>query len=202
MPLPIPIPAVPPRTARAPTSSLPPARKNRRRSRAARAPPTRRKTRPSSPRFRTVPPVTNVVALVPDVVAPPVTNVVASVANLGVPASDVIALIEDMLTSGASAVVPLTQLHSDLASLFGIAGVQPVVVGSGGIDGPGLSAAAGASVASSQLPLGLPIAGIPGVPLAGNPATAVATLDVIARGRASSLSSARSRCRRRPGWHR
>ena len=43
------------------------------------------------------------------------------------PVSDVIALIQDMLTSVAGAVVPLTQLQSDLYSfLLGIAGVAPV----------------------------------------------------------------------------
>ena len=78
------------------------------------------------------------------------------------PVSDVIALIQDMLTSVAGAVVPLTQLQSDLYSfLLGIAGVEPVVAGLGGIAGAGLSAAAGASVAS-QWRLVLPLAGIPG----------------------------------------
>ena len=43
------------------------------------------------------------------------------------PVSDVIALIQDMLTPVAGAVVPLTQLQSDLYSfLSGIAGVAPV----------------------------------------------------------------------------
>ncbi len=174
-----------------------------------------------------VAPVTDVVAPVPDAVAP-VTNVVAPVSdvialvqdmltsvagavvpltqlqsdlysfllgiagvapvpNLVAPVSDVIALVQDMLTSVAGAVVPLTQLQSDLSSfLLGIAGVAPVVDGVGGIHGPGLSAAAGASVAS-RLPLVLPLAGISGVPVAGN-ATRVATLDVIALGRVSALS--------------
>ena len=78
-----------------------------------------------------------------------------------------------MLTSVAGAVVPLTQLQSALYSfLFGIAGVQPVVAGLRG--GTGLSAAAGASVAS-QRRLVLSLAGILGGPLAGN-APGVATL--------------------------
>ncbi len=66
--------------------------------------------------------------------------------------------------------------------------------GVAGIHGPGLSAAAGASVAS-RLPLGLPLAGISGPPLAGvsglpvtGEATGVAPLDVIALGRASAVS--------------
>ena len=102
-----------------------------------------------------VAPVTDVVAPVTDVVAPvtdvvaPVTDVVAPVTDVLAPVSDVIAPGQDMLTSVAGAVVPLTQLPSDLSSfLLGIAGVAPVGDGSGGIHGPGLSAAAGASGAS------------------------------------------------------
>jgi hypothetical protein len=132
------------------------------------------------------------VASVPDLVAPvtdvvaPVTDVVASVPNLVAPGPDAIGSVQDISTSVAGA-VPLTQPQSDLSTfLLSIAGAGPVGDGSGGIHGPGLSAAAGASVAS-QLPLGPPLAGIPGVPLAGN-ATGVATLDVIALGRASALS--------------
>ena len=73
--------------------------------------------------------------------------------------------------------------------------MQPVVAGVGGVAGPGLSRAAGASV-PSRLPLGLPFAGISGppfggvsgVPLAGYTETEVAPLDVIALGRASAVS--------------
>ena len=98
----------------------------------------------------------------------------APVPNLVAAVSDVIALIQDMLTSVAGAVAPLlTQLQSALYSfLFGIAGVQPVVAGLGG--DTGLSAAAGASVAS-QRRLVLSLAGILRGPLAGN-APAVPTL--------------------------
>ena len=114
-----------------------------------------------------VAPVTNVVAPVTNVVAP-VPNVVASIPNLVAPVSDVIAPVQDMLTSVAGAVVPLTQLQFDLSSfLLGIAGVQPVVDGLGGIDGAGRSATADASVAS-QLRLVLLLSGVPGVPVAGN----------------------------------
>ena len=77
------------------------------------------------------------------------------------PVSDVSALVQDMLRSVVEAVVLLAQLPSDLSSfLLDIAGVQPVVGGVGGIHGPGLSAPAGASVAS-RLPLGLPLRGLP-----------------------------------------
>ena len=49
------------------------------------------------------------------------------------PVSDVIALVQDMLTSVAGAVVPLTQLQSDLYSfLLGIAGGAGSQSGRGG----------------------------------------------------------------------
>jgi len=131
-------------------------------------------------------PVTNVVAPVTDVVAP-VTNLVAPVTNALTPVSDVIAPGQYMPTSVAGAVVPLTQPPSDLSSfLLGVAGVAPVDDGSGGVHGRGLAAAAGGSGASS-VPLVLPLAGISGVPVAGN-ATRFATLDVTLIGRVSALS--------------
>ena len=91
-------------------------------------------------------PVTNVIASIPNLVAP-VSDVIAPVTNVVAPVSDVIAPVQDMLTSVAGAVVPLTQLQSDLSSfLLGIAGVEPVENGLGGIDGAGLSATAGAYI--------------------------------------------------------
>ena len=81
-------------------------------------------------------PVTNAaVAPVTDVGVGPVTDVVAPVINVPAPVSDVIAQGQDMV---AGAVVPLTQLPSDLSSfMLGIAGAAPVGDGSGGIDGAG-----------------------------------------------------------------
>ena len=68
-------------------------------------------------------------APVPNAVAP-VTDVAAPVPDPVAPVSDVIASVQDMLTSVAGAVVPLTQLPSDLSSfLLGIAGVQSVGAG-------------------------------------------------------------------------
>ena len=105
------------------------------------------------------PAVAPVATAVPDQVAPvatavaPVATAVAPVAtavpvpNLVAPVSDVIAPVQDMLTSVAGPVVPPTQLQSDLSSFtLGIAGVEPVGNGLGGIDGAGLSASAGASI--------------------------------------------------------
>ena len=159
-----------------------------------------------------VAPDPNVVAPDPDVVAPvpnvvaPVTNVAAMVPTLAAPMSDVIASVQDMLTSLAAAVVPLTQLPSDLSSfLLSIAGMQPLVGGIdapvvGGIHGGGLSVPASASLAS-QSPLPVPFAGIPGALLVGD-APGITTLDGGAAstfgattqlGRASSLpATARS----------
>ena len=136
-----------------------------------------------------VAPVPNLVAPVTDVVAP-VTDVIASVPNLVAPVTDVLTQVSDVIapgqympTSVADAVVPLTRPPSDLSSfLLGIAGVAPIEDGSGGIHGPGLEAAAGAS----PVPLGPQLAGIPGVPVAGN-ATRVETLDVTLLGRVSAL---------------
>ena len=66
--------------------------------------------------------VTDVVAAVPSLAAS-VTNAVAPAPNLVGPVSDVNALIQDMLPSVAGAVVPVTQLQSELAFfLFGITG--------------------------------------------------------------------------------
>ena len=105
----------------------------------------------------------------------------------GASVSDLSALVQDLLSSVAEAVVLLAQLPSDLSSfLLGIAGVQPVVGGVGDIHGPGLSAPAGAPVAS-RLPLGRPLPSVSDVPVTGE-ATGVATLDVTALGRASAMS--------------
>ena len=93
-----------------------------------------------------VAPVPDQVAPVPNVVAP-VPDLIASIPNLIAPVSDVIAPVQDMLTSVAGAVVPATQLQSDLSSFsLGIAGAEPVENGLEGIDGSRLSATAGASI--------------------------------------------------------
>ena len=127
-----------------------------------------------------VAPVTDVVAPVPNVVAP-VTHVAAMIPTLAAPMSDVIASVQDMLTSVAAAVVPLTQLPSDLSSfLLSIAGTQPLVGGIdapvvGGIHGGHLSVPASVSWAS-QSPLPVPFAGIPGALLVGD-APGMTTVD-------------------------
>jgi hypothetical protein len=130
-----------------------------------------------------VAPVTDAVAPVADAVAP-VADAVAPVADAVAPVADAVAPIPDV----AGAVVPLTQLPSDLSSfLLSTAGVAPVVDGFGGIDGNGLGIAA-AAPGASQVPRVLPLAGTPGAPAAGNAATGVASLDVMALGGLSLLS--------------
>jgi len=74
---------------------------------------------------------------------------------------------------------------------LGIAGAPPVMGGVAGVHGPGRSAVAGASVAS-RLALGLPLAGISGLPVTDEE-TGVAPLDVIALGRASAVSGMAAR---------
>ena len=98
---------------------------------------------------RVVAPVTEVVA--------PAAEVVAPVADLLATESEFIALVQHLLGSVAGAVVPLTQLQSELASfLFGSTGVGPVTDASGYPDSAALSAAVHASVAS-EVPLHLPV---------------------------------------------
>ena len=128
-----------------------------------------------SPPISDVAPVSDL-ALVSD--PAPISVVVA-------PVSDVLAWVQNMLTSVFGAVVPLTQLQSDLYSfLLGLTGVAPVENGLGGIDGSGRSAAADASVAS-QLRRVLLLAGVP-VPLAAK--VEAATLGGIAASIFSAMS--------------
>ncbi len=95
-----------------------------------------------------------------------------------------------MFTSVFGAVVPLTQLQSDLYSfLLGLTGVAPVENGLGGIDGSEWSAAADATVASQLRQLRLvPLpAGVP-VPLTAK--VEAATLGGIAASIFSTMSEA------------
>ncbi len=122
-----------------------------------------------------VAPDTIALAPVSDVL-PPVSDVLAPVSDVLAPVSDVLAPGRDMVTLVAGAVLPLTQLPSDLSQFMLVtgAGVAPAGNGSGGI-GSELSPAAGA------------VADISVVAAPGN-ATRRETLDVIALGRASALS--------------
>ena len=97
-----------------------------------------------------------------------VSEPVAAVPNEGAPVSDVVvAPVSDVSRVGsgdAPTRLPVRPSRSRncpptfMSFLFGIAGVQPVLSEVAGINGPGPSAAAGASVAS-RLPLALPLTG-------------------------------------------
>jgi hypothetical protein len=121
--------------------------------------------------------LSNVVEPVPAAVAQtpvsPVSNAVARlstvVPELVATSSNVIAAVEDMLTSAAGAVRTFTQQQADLFSLLGIARVGPVAAGVGGHHhGVGQSVVADASVPLAppmvlQSPMVPPQTGIPGV---------------------------------------
>jgi len=119
----------------------------------------------------------------------PVSNAVARlstvVPELVATSPDVIAAVEDMLTSAAGAVRAFTQQQADLFSLLGIARVGPVAAGVGGHHhGVGQSVVADASVPFAppmvlQSPMVPPQTGIPGVTWDSN-ATAVAPFGGIA----------------------
>jgi hypothetical protein len=110
-------------------------------------------------------PVPEVVAPVPEVVAP-AAEVVAPVADLLATESEFFALVQHLLGSVVGAVVPLTQLQTELASfLFDSTGVEPVTNASGYPDGAALSAAVHAWVAS-EVPLLRAFASFPGVSVA------------------------------------
>jgi hypothetical protein len=120
--------------------------------------------------------------VVPDVIAP-VTDVVDAVPGLlaSVPndvvvpvTTDVVTTIQDLLTSATVGFQQFAQVPSDLASLLGVAGAQPVL---DGLAGAQLSSLAAPAV-PAQFPADLTPAVTPGLPLAGN-ATGVATLEGI-----------------------
>jgi hypothetical protein len=125
--------------------------------------------------------VANTMTQAPDAVAP-VTNTVAHVPGAAALGFDVIATVQNMVTSVAGRLVG--QLQSDVSSFFGVGGAQPAVNRFGGVDGAVPATAAGDSVSAassmaSQLPLPTSPAGIPGVPVADD-AAPIATLGGIA----------------------
>jgi hypothetical protein len=105
-------------------------------------------------------------------------------------AFDVVAALEEMLTSVAGAVVSFTQPQADLFALLGFAGVDPALGGVGGHAGRGLSTAAGASVLDpmvSPLQMVLPRSAFPAIPSAGD-----ATEDAALAGITTMLASQES----------
>jgi len=131
-------------------------------------------TDPATPVSKVVGPVANVVTTVANVVQS-VPGLVASLPTSATPVTDVITSVQDMLTSVTNAVIPLTQLPSDLYSLLGIPAVNQPVVGAG--------STAGASVLAPrvpQLPQVLPTAGIWEVPFPATAAAGPTPLETIA----------------------
>jgi len=144
---------------------------------------------PVEPVPTVVEPVANVVEPVPSVVEPAPTadesapsvvavpNVVAPVSTVVTglvgTTSEVISLVEDMVTSAAGAALVFTSLQPDLSALLGIAEVDPVLAGVEGHGAMGPTAAADASspafLTALQSPVGAPQTGIPGVTWADTP---------------------------------
>lgn len=119
-----------------------------------------------------VEPVPSVVETTPtsDVLAPrmlAVQNVMAPVstvvAGLVGTTSQVIALVENMATSAAGAVLAFTSLQPDLSALLGVPGVDPVRQGVDGRSGMAPSATADAFLTALQSPVVPLQTGIPGV---------------------------------------
>jgi hypothetical protein len=132
------------------------------------------------------PPVATVLPPVPGP-ATPVASVVAPVPVLIEQAFDVVAALEEMLTSVAGAVVSFTQPQADLFGLLGFAGVDPALGGVGGHAGRGLSTAAVLDPMVSPLQMVLPRSAFPAIPSAGD-----ATEDAALAGITTMLASQES----------
>jgi hypothetical protein len=144
-------------------------------------------------------PVADAVAQVPGVFVAPPGDVVAQILKVVTPVADAVAQVPGVFVAPVSAlaaqapgivtlltnvVAPIAQLPSEVSSWFGnISGNDQVLTFLLGIDGAVVSPAADASAVGAppvapQLPAVLPVAGIPGAPLAGS-ATEVPTGPVI-----------------------
>jgi hypothetical protein len=134
-----------------------------------------------------VPPL--VATVLPPVPGPatPVANVFAPVPVLIEQAFDVVAALEEMLTSVAGAVVSFTQPQADLFALLGFAGVDPALGGVGGHAGRGLSTASVLDPMVSPLQMVLPRSAFPAIPSAGD-----ATEDAALAGITTMLASQES----------
>jgi hypothetical protein len=134
------------------------------------------------PMVTVVAPVTDAVAKVA-AVALSIPGVVMSLPASTTPVADVIALVQEMLTSVNNVVVALAQVPSDLYSLFGVAAANATVMYAGGDGAAGVAAAAGSALPpamSPPVPVQVPpISGIEGLPGFGN-ITAPAVLGGIA----------------------
>jgi len=138
-----------------------------------------------------VAPVTDAVAKVA-AVALSIPGVVMSLPASTTPVADVIALVQEMLTSVNNVVVALAQVPSDLYSLFGVAAANATVMYAGGDGAAGVAAAAGSALPpamSPPVPVQVPpISGIEGLPGFGNVTAPVVLGGIAATGLSQDLS--------------
>lgn len=145
-------------------------------------------TDPVTPVSKVVEPITSAVATVASSVES-VPAMVLSLPTSATPVADVITTVQNVLTSVSDAVIPLTQLPSDLASLLGVTAInQPVVIGSS-VLATGPLAAVVAPVPASPLPQAFPTPGISGVPLAGSVAAPAALGGIATAGLSQEVST-------------
>ena len=142
---------------------------------------------PVTPLSKVVGPITNAVTTVASSVES-VPAMVLSLPTSATPVADVITTVQNVLTSVTDAVIPLTQLPSDLASLLGVTPInQPVVLGSSVLaTGP---IAAVVPAPASPLPQAVPIPGTWDVPLATSVAAPVALGGIATAGLSQEVST-------------
>ena len=152
---------------------------------------------PAPPVNPAPPPVVTVVAPVTDAVAKvaavalSIPGVVMSLPASTTPVADVIALVQEMLTSVNDVVVALAQVPSDLYSLFGVAAANATVMYAGGDGAAGVAAAAGSALPTPMSPVPVqvpPISGIEGLPGFGNVTAPVVLGGIAATGLSQDLS--------------
>ncbi len=143
---------------------------------------------PVTPLSKVVGPITNAVATVGSAVES-VPAMVLSLPTSATPVADVITTVQNVLTSVSGAVIPLTQLPSDLASLLGVTPIdQPVVLGSS-VLATGPIAAVDVPAPASPLPQAVPIPGTWDVPLATSVAAPVALGGIATAGLSQEVST-------------
>jgi hypothetical protein len=79
------------------------------------------------PPFDLVPPAANLVTAAQNVVTPVATQLAAIPGLAAAPIADVLTSLQNVITATNDALAPLTQLPTDLASLFPVTATQPVV---------------------------------------------------------------------------
>lgn len=142
---------------------------------------------PVTPLSKVVGPITNAVTTVASSVES-VPGMVLSLPTSATPVADVITTVQNVLTSVTDAVIPLTQLPSDLASLLGVTPINQPVLGSS-VLATGPIAAVIVPAPASPLPQAVPIPGTWDVPLAPSVAAPVALGGIATAGLSQELST-------------